>query len=265
VHRLRAVLLEHPHENEIDGDLEDAAVAVLALAGRAGIVLDDDLADARAVHRRVHGDEAVHFAVEARVANDVGAVGLQRAAVIVQLHAGDAADEPVGGAGDLGPEPGVLAVLAPAADDVVVALFEHVAEAADFLGRILAVAVQRHDDRCAGRPESGHQRSGLAVIAGQVDDAEARLAGRQFIQQRPGPIAAPVIHDDQLEAPALGRQRPHELRNDGRNAGFLLEDRHDDRNFGTRREHRRLPQSGHGGGACDPLRRRYYSRTERIR
>ena len=40
----------------------------------------------------------MHLAVETRLAQDLGAVGLEGAPVVVESHAGDAADEPVGDA-----------------------------------------------------------------------------------------------------------------------------------------------------------------------
>ena len=46
----------------------------------------------------VDRDEAVHLAVELHALDDVPAVGLERAAVVVQVHAGDDGDEPVGDA-----------------------------------------------------------------------------------------------------------------------------------------------------------------------
>ena len=69
--------------------------AVLAAPARARPVVDLHLGHAHAHpggHRR---DEAVHLAVEPQALHDLGADRLQRAAVVVEVHAGRPRDEPV--------------------------------------------------------------------------------------------------------------------------------------------------------------------------
>jgi hypothetical protein len=62
----------------------------------------------------------VHLAIEPEAAQDFATVGLERAAVIVQMDAGDPRDESVGDAGgQRAGQEGILAVLAPTADDVI--------------------------------------------------------------------------------------------------------------------------------------------------
>ena len=166
------------------------------------MVPGNDLANAGAVHRRVDGDEAVHLAEQAGVADHVSAVGLERAAVVVELDAGPPADEPVGDLRGLGSQPGVLAASAPAADDVV-AFVELVGEHFDIVGLVLAVGVERDDDRGSGSPEAGHHRRRLAEIAGQVDDAQPGLVGCQRVEDVAGLVATAVVDHDQLERAAL--------------------------------------------------------------
>ena len=67
-----------------------------------------------------------------------------------------------------------MAVLAPAVDEVVafVDLGEH---RGDVFGVVLEVAVDRDDDVARGMFDAGAHRGGLAVVAAELDDAEARL------------------------------------------------------------------------------------------
>ena len=96
--------------------LEHALQPVLGLAVDARVVLDRHLGHAAALPAGVDGDEAVHLAVELHAEHDVAAVGLEGAAVVVQGHAGDARDQPVGDLRrDLACGGLVLPVLAPAA------------------------------------------------------------------------------------------------------------------------------------------------------
>ena len=82
-------------------------------------------------HPRGHGrDEAVHLAVEPDPPHDVGAHGLQRAAVVVQAHAGRPRDQPVREPGGDPLRQRVLPALPPAADHVEVASLEPVHERA---------------------------------------------------------------------------------------------------------------------------------------
>jgi len=227
VHRLGTVFLEHAHQDQVHSDLENPAIAVLALTGPAWVVLHDHFADARPVHAGEHRDEPVHFAVQSRIADDVGPVGLQRATVVMQSYPGHTANDPVGDARNQGAQPRVLAVLAPAADHVVAALLQNIAQTFDLFGRILPVAVQRHDDRGPGRPETGHQGGGLPIVARQVNDAQPRIVRRQLIQQRAAPVAAAIVDGDQLEAAPLARQHRQEVRKNRWYAGFFLEDGND--------------------------------------
>ena len=68
--------------------MQDAPQAVLGSAAAARPEVDLELADTRAKLRGDRGDKPVHFTVQAQLARQVAAVGLQRATVIVQVDAG---------------------------------------------------------------------------------------------------------------------------------------------------------------------------------
>ena len=138
-------LFVYEFPGSIGADFERAADAVLALAGRARSMIDDDLRDLAARPRRVDGDEAMHLAIEVHVLDDALAIRLERAAVVVDVDAADARDEPVrNDRGESAREQLVLAVFAPAADDVEALV--HLGEQARDVGRIvLQIGIERND------------------------------------------------------------------------------------------------------------------------
>ena len=83
-------------DHEVEQDLVDAREAVLGLAELARVMSHLDLGDARAGDGRHRGDEAVHLRVQRYLLDQRPAVGLERATVVLDRHAGDLADEPVG-------------------------------------------------------------------------------------------------------------------------------------------------------------------------
>jgi hypothetical protein len=93
---LGGVAAEEGDGEQVEQHLEHAVEAVLAHARDARVVGDHHLGDAGAGPARVDGDEAVHLAVEPVGLEHPAAVGLEGAAVVVDAHARDAADEPVG-------------------------------------------------------------------------------------------------------------------------------------------------------------------------
>src|SRR4051812_23415816 len=135
---------------------ERAVDAVLRHAARARVVAHrhfDDLGADLGGERR---DEAMQLAVEAQPANDVGAIHLERAAVVVQLDAGDARDHAVRHhRRQLARDGAVLPLLAPAGDHIDIRpLFEQIEEPRDVVRIILQVAVERDDDLALRRVEA---------------------------------------------------------------------------------------------------------------
>ena len=138
-------------------------------------MLNHDLADPKAPGSGQHRHEAVQLAVEPHFAKDLAAVALHAAVVIVQLDAGQPADQPVEHARRKHFVPGVVPHLLPAADHVE--LVGHGRQkTGDFARVVLQVGVERHDQLAAGRMEAGAQRRGLAEIAAEPQTADARIA-----------------------------------------------------------------------------------------
>ncbi len=83
------------------------------------MMLDGEFGNPRTLPRRIDRDEPVHLAIEPDLLDDAAAIGLQRAAVIVQLHPHHRRDEPVRRHRSQTPRELILARLAPARDDII--------------------------------------------------------------------------------------------------------------------------------------------------
>src|SRR5262249_8185735 len=103
-------------------------------------VTDWQFAHAGADPTAQRGQEAVHLAVQGHVLEDLAAVDLQGAAVIVEPHAGDPRDQDVRKPRGESPRPeGIPPVVAPSAHDVV-SLLELVDQPGDVRGMLLTAA-----------------------------------------------------------------------------------------------------------------------------
>src|SRR6188768_3721353 len=80
---------------QVEKSLHDTRHAVLRAAKLASPVVHDNFADLPAAGRRQDGHEPVQFAIQPHFVEDLAAVALEAAVVIVQADAGEHADEPV--------------------------------------------------------------------------------------------------------------------------------------------------------------------------
>ncbi len=94
--RPRRVAQQELDGRQIEHDADGARQAVLRRAGAPRPVIDDHLGDLDADLAGDRRQEPVHLAVEPQRLDDFGAEHLQRAAVVVQRHAGRPRDQPVG-------------------------------------------------------------------------------------------------------------------------------------------------------------------------
>ena len=226
--RPRGIADEELDVDQVEDDRDDALEAVLAAAGDARAVAHWHLRDADAHPRGERGDEAVHLAVEADAAQHLAAVGLQGAAVVVQAHVGDLADQPVGGpARDAARQPRVLAVLAPAADHVV-AFVNLREQQGDFAGIVLQVAVHRADHVAGGGVEPGRERRGLPEIPPQPEDRRARVARARLDEPRVRVVGRAVVHEDHLGDALLAVRERAELAAERLDVHRFVMERHDD-------------------------------------
>ncbi len=117
--RPRAVVQKKLNGDQVENHADRAGDSILGLAELPRVVTYLHLVERPAHPARKRGDEPVHLAVEPDVLDHVAVVHLQRTSMIVQVHPGDPADEPVGHHGRKPPvDERVLAILPPAAHHV---------------------------------------------------------------------------------------------------------------------------------------------------
>ena len=169
-------------------------------------MVDDDFGDTHALIAGDRRQEAVHLAVQTHALHDLRAKDLQRAAVVVQVHARNGGDQTVG---DHRRQPArdelVLSVLPPAARDVVAAL-DHLDHRRNVARIVLQIAVRGDDEPSARVIEAGRERRGLAEIAPQPDHPQMRIAGLQLRQDLEALVRAPIVDDDELVRTAPARR-----------------------------------------------------------
>src|ERR1051326_9213625 len=179
---------DHPDRHEIEKHLSDPREPVLAPPQPAGMVPDLHLHDPGAGGGgRQRRDEAME-------------VGIQ----------GEPVDE-----------------LASITRNQIFPLPELRHQRGDIRRVVLEVAIHADDDLPPGMIESGLERGGLSIVLGQRDQADPLVGGGDREDGLRGPVAAPVVDEDQLPR----RPRPHgcpDARHQGGDVRLLVEDRDDD-------------------------------------
>ena len=176
----------------------------VARGAAARRVLDVDLGHGRAAGE----DERLRELLPADRAEhrlDGGAaVGVERAAEVGDLDAGEAAQHPVDQAARQRPAPRVVPRGAAAARDVVAGL-DRLDEPRDVLRLVLEVAVHRHDDLAARAREAGVHRRVLAEVALEADGVDARRRRRAA---RSSAANVPSVEPSSTTISSNGRPRP---------------------------------------------------------
>ena len=214
----------HQVQNHADRPRE----AVLRLAVLARSMVHDHFADADANLAGNGWQEPVHLAVQLQRLDDLRAEDLQRAAVVVQTHAGRPGDQAVRHHRRQPPrDERVLPVLAPAADDVL-ALIDQIDHARQVSRIVLQIAVGGRDEPAARELESCRERRRLAEVPPEANHPDARVLRLEIRQQREALVGAAVIDQDELVRTSPRLQRVGELAIEiGEVRGFVL-DRNDD-------------------------------------
>ncbi len=162
------------------------------------------LRDARPFEIGQHGDEAVQLAIQAHALRDLGPEDLQRAAIVLHVHAAELADDPVGdAAGNFAQQDVVLAVGADAGHQIPVALFGQIEHHRNVERIVLQIAVERDDEFASGLVDASHQRQALTVVFPQLDDFQSFIIYRLEHVERA--IGRAVIHIDQLVVEIIQR------------------------------------------------------------
>ncbi len=130
--------------------------------------------------------------------DNVTAIRAQHASVVMHRHADDHRSEPVLHPRGDPPVGAVVPLLAPSADDVVTGV-DRIEQARNFLGGILQVGVERHYDIAAALAKPGQQGRMLSEIAGELDDAHARVGRGKLTEHRERIVGRAVVDEDHLE------------------------------------------------------------------
>ena len=197
------VAADERHGQQVEEPAQVALDAVARAAVLARPVVDGQLRDAEAAVVREHGDEAVQLAVEPQAVHDLGAVGLQAAVHVVQVHAGEGAGDAVEDAREDAPRERIAPARLPAGDEVE-ALVE-LREQPRNLGRVvLQVAVDRDDGVAVCLVEAGRERGRLAEVAAQADDADVVVGVVESRQRGERAVGRAVVDEDRLPPVSSG-------------------------------------------------------------
>ena len=185
-------------------------------------VLNLDLGHLGAHQLGERRDKAMLLTEETEVRDQIAPVASERGAEVVNLDAADAADEQVGDTGRPAADDPFLALVPPAAHEVV-PLVELRQKRGDVLGKMLQIGVHRNDHVARGRRQAGLQRRGLPEIAPQLNERACALLGeRNGYPQGPSVLPSSTTRnstDRSLRAGARGRDAPDEF---GQGAGLVV-------------------------------------------
>ncbi len=127
-------------------------------------------------------------------------VRVEGAAEVGDRHAGEAAQHPVDQPRGKRPAPGVTTSDPAPARDVRAAVDSR-DELRDVLGRVLEIAVHRHDDVAARADEPGVHRRMLAEVAPKAHGPYAPVCGMEPLQLGEAAVRRPVVHEHDLPRP----------------------------------------------------------------
>jgi hypothetical protein len=114
----------------------------------------------------------------------------------------------------------------------VVSRLDRLDEPRDVLGRVLQIAVHRHDDPAARAGEPRMHGRMLADIALEPHSADVRVAVVDPLERRERPVRRPVVDVEHLVRPAERRQGRRQAPLQLLERRALLEERHDDGELG---------------------------------
>ena len=144
------------------------------------------------------------------------------------MDAGDAGDEPIGDAARQSPlHEAVAPVSAPTGDNIK-ALLKAGDQPGDVGRIVLQVAVHRHNDVAPGVVDAGHQSSGLADIATEVDDMHPPVGCCDLAEQLFCVVAGAVVNEDHLDRTIKAIEHRAQIGPQGSNVVGLVVDRDQD-------------------------------------
>ena len=174
--RARHIAQEESYREQIEEDPESSRNSIVRFSAGTNDILNRHFDDFCAVESSERGNEAVHFTVQANVLDDFAAIDFEGGAEIVDIDSGKLGHHPIGNARRQTAHDEIVdALLAPTADDVAAGGFKGFQHYRDVVRVVLQVTVHGDDDFAGSVVETGGEGGGLAVIALEADDGDARI------------------------------------------------------------------------------------------
>ena len=196
MHRLFAEGAEEPQALKVKETVDETLKAEFARAVLALLVMHRFLAYlcVAGVLGKVW-NVPVHLSVNLYALYDLLFVCLEAAVHVVQLDAGD---HPCSRIVELARQVlgklVVLAVLLPSADYVIIIHVDHTVKFRNLVWRILQVGIHRYYSAAFGPFEPAVQRSGLAVVAPELNTVYVGIGSGKFLYTFPGTVSAAVVN-----------------------------------------------------------------------
>src|SRR6202034_3398439 len=226
--RPRRIIEQEFHADQIEQHADRARDAVIRFAALARNIRDRNLRDRCPGPARQRRNETVQLAVEIDLVQDFAAIGFERGAKVVQVHARKLGHQSIGDtAWELAAEQIVGALHAPAADDVV-AFLHLFDEARNFRRIVLQIAVHRNDDLALRVIEAGFQRGGLAEITAEAHGENPGIVAGDLRKLAEGAVFAAVVDENDLKRLANRVHHIDDFDVKLRNAFELIIERDDD-------------------------------------
>ena len=234
VERARHIAEEESYREQIEEDSQSARNSVVRFSAGTNDILDRHFDDFRAVQSSESGNEAVHFTVEANVLDDFAAIDFEGGAEVVDIDSRELGHHPIGNARRQAAHDEIVdALLAPAADDVAAGGFKGLQHYRDVVRVVLQVAVHGNNDFAGSVVKTGGEGGGLAVIALETDDGDARIVERNLAKNLRSRVAALIVHIDEFDRFEAAGHHSGEAGMELADAFLFVMKRDDDRIFRT--------------------------------
>ncbi len=170
----------------------------------------------------------MEFAVEVDIFDDLGAVGLEGGAEVVQVNAAEIFHESICDEGWDAANPEIIDAASPPAGDDIVALIDFPEETGNFLRGVLKIGVHGDDDFSASGVETGGQGGRLAEIPAKDDQLDAAIIRCDIFDDLDGAISASIVDEDDFVSAIQFFQNGGQPFVKFRQCVFLVEDRQND-------------------------------------
>src|SRR5262245_57056609 len=173
-------------------------------------VMDRDLADPKPLGMRKRRNEAVQLSVEIQRLGNLASIDFEAAVEVPHLEPGDRRGDRVEDPGLHSLEERVLALLFPAADEVV-ALVEPVQHARNIVRVVLQIRVEGEDDFATRDLEPCLQGCCLPKTTSQLDEHDMWVAREQLGAECNRTVGATVVDKDDFVGALYALEDSREL------------------------------------------------------